>query len=62
MINPVTRVVRYIRREGFKPFLLAVLDRSANRLRPAAQIQKHSIRMLVRYEDALEVDWSKPAP
>lgn len=62
MINPVTRVVRYIRREGFRPFLLAVLDRTANRIRPEAQVQKHSIRMLVRYEDALEVDWSKPAP
>ncbi|MEP7762939.1 glycosyltransferase family 1 protein [Sanguibacter sp. 25GB23B1] len=62
MINPVSRVVRYIRREGFRAFTVTALQRSASRLATAVPAERHKIRMLVRYDDALRVDWSRPAP
>ncbi|MGY1605496.1 rhamnosyltransferase WsaF family glycosyltransferase [Geodermatophilus sp. SYSU D00815] len=69
--GPVGRVVRGVRRavsiargEGVKVLGVKVLDRSRERLVAATPslVPRQEIRMLVRYEDALEVDWSRPAP
>lgn len=62
-MNRVRRALRVLRTEGPRSLAVKVLDRVRSRLAtglpPAGQVQ---IRMLVRTEDASEVDWTVPAP
>lgn len=59
----VCRPVRLLRSEGPRSASIKVLDkvraRLASKVTPA--VTRDQIRMLVRYEDASEVDWTTPA-
>jgi O-antigen biosynthesis protein len=58
------RAVGIARNEGVRLLTVRALDRVRARLAAGAPslAPRQEIRMLVRYEDALEVDWTKPAP
>ena len=53
-----------VRDEGWARLALRVVDRVRARLVSSVHVPagRQSIRMLVRYEDALDVDWTVPAP
>ena len=62
MLHRLRRAVGIVRTEGLKGLLLRVLDRIRPRLVSAGAGPRTRIRMLVRYEDAVDVDWTRPAP
>ncbi|CCG04987.1 glycosyl transferase [Blastococcus saxobsidens] len=57
------RAVGIARTEGTRSLVLKALDRTRGQLVAAepSLAPRQEIRMLVRYEDALEVDWTEPA-
>jgi len=58
------RALGIARREGVRSLTVRALDRLRTDLVAGApsMVPRQQIRMLVRYEDALEVDWTTPAP
>jgi O-antigen biosynthesis protein len=58
------RAVGIARTEGAGVLAVKALDRARASLvaRTPTLVPRQQIRMLVRYEDALEVDWTQPAP
>jgi hypothetical protein len=56
------RAVTIARTEGPRSLAVKTLDRTRGRLVAGQQslTPRHKIRMLVRYEDALETDWTQP--
>ncbi|EYR64782.1 glycosyltransferase [Actinotalea ferrariae CF5-4] len=54
----VGRVVRMTRDRGLRVLLWKVTGRVAEALRPPGEAERQQIRMLVRYEDAVAVDWT----
>jgi O-antigen biosynthesis protein len=58
------RAVTLARTEGVRVLAVRVLDRTRTNLVASTPslVPRQQIRMLVRYEDALEVDWTHPAP
>jgi hypothetical protein len=58
------RAVTIARTEGPRSLAIKTLDRTRGRLiaGQGSTAPKQKIRMLVRYEDALETDWTQPQP
>ena len=63
-LRVVRRAFTIPRTEGMRPLTLRTIDRSRARLIASVPglAPREEIRMLVRYEDALEADWSTPQP
>src|SRR5450830_113312 len=60
----VRRLLNVLRNEGPRATAVKVIDKVRARLavpEPSAVV-RNEIRMLVRYDDASEVDWTTPAP
>lgn len=62
VFGAAVRALRMLRTRGPRVLLWKVSERVTQRLRPADGAERHRIRMLVRYEDALAVDWTVPPP
>jgi hypothetical protein len=58
------RAVVIARNEGVRSLTVRTIDRTRTRLVDSqpSLVPRQEIRMLVRYEDALEADWSTPQP
>lgn len=62
MLHRLRRAAGIVRTEGLRGLLLKVIDRIRPRLVTPESAPRTQIRMLVRYEDAVDVDWTQPAP
>ncbi|HZL06016.1 MAG TPA: glycosyltransferase family 1 protein, partial [Coriobacteriia bacterium] len=60
MAARLRRVVRIVRTRGLAGLLAAVLARMQARLERRSVRPESSIAMLVRYQDAVAVDWTEP--
>lgn len=60
LLGAAGRAVRMLRTRGPRVVAWKVAERVTARLAPPAGAEKHRIRMLVRYEDAVAVDWTTP--
>jgi glycosyltransferase involved in cell wall biosynthesis len=58
------RAVTIAREEGVRPLAFRAVERARARLIAAepSLVTRRDIQLLVRYDDALEVDWSRPGP
>lgn len=62
-MSRVSRVLGVLRDEGPRSLAIKVLDRVRGKLAAGVAVsEKTKIRMLVRTQDASEVDWTVPAP
>lgn len=62
MATALRRAVRIVRRHGATGLALAVLRRAVDRLERHSTGAKRRPQMLVRWEDAVAVDWTESAP
>lgn len=62
MFNRAARVIAILRSDGILVLISKTLARIQLKIQPQVPGDRVRIQMLVRYEDAREVDWTTPAP